>query len=229
MTYEEVLECLFSEQDEGYREFQSALIKNDSIHLIGVRMPILRRLAREWKGELESFLAFPDEWYEVTFLKFSLYALLPFDMFTANICEMVGLLDNWATTDGFHAKCIAKHREEFLPYIRAFSCDGREFVERYALVSLLHDYVEEQYLPEIFAALERADGTKYYTGMGAAWLFSEVLVKQYDAGREYLKEGKLSPFVHNAAIRKATESFRLSKEQKEELKSFKKATKGGNF
>lgn len=229
MTYEEVLERLFSEQDEGYREFQSALIKNDSIHLIGVRMPILRRLAREWKGELESFLAFPDEWYEVTFLKFSLYALLPFDMFTANICEMVGLLDNWATTDGFHANCIAKHREEFLPYIRAFSCDGREFVERYALVSLLHDYVEEQYLPEIFAALERADGTKYYTGMGAAWLFSEVLVKQYDAGREYLKEGKLSPFVHNAAIRKATESFRLSKEQKEELKSFKKATKGGNF
>lgn len=229
MTYDKVLERLFSEQDEKYRDFQSALIKNDSIRLIGVRMPILRRLAKEWRGELDAFLAFPDEWYEVTFLKFSLYALLPFDMFTANICEMVGLLDNWATTDGFHANCIAKHREEFLPYIRAFSCDGREFVERYALVSLLHDYVEEQYLPEIFAALERADGTKYYTGMGAAWLFSEVLVKQYDAGREYLKKGRLSPFVHNAAIRKATESFRLSKEQKEELKSFKKATKGGNF
>lgn len=229
MTYEEVLARLFSEQDEKYRDFQSALIKNDSIRLIGVRMPVLRRLAKEWRGELDAFLAFPDEWYEVTFLKFSLYALLPFDMFTANICEMVGLLDNWATTDGFHANCIAKHREEFLPYIRAFSSDGREFVERYALVSLLHDYVEEKYLPEIFAALERADGTKYYTGMGAAWLFSEVLVKQYDAGREYLKEGKLSPFVHNAAIRKARESFRLTKAQKEELKSFKKATKGGNF
>lgn len=229
MTYEEVLARLFSEQDEKYRDFQSALIKNDNIRLIGVRMPILRRLAKEWRGELDAFLAFPDEWYEVTFLKFSLYALLPFDMFTANICEMVGLLDNWATTDGFHAKCIAKHREEFLPYIRAFSCDGREFVERYALVSLLHDYVEEQYLPEIFAALKRADGTKYYTGMGAAWLFSEVLVKQYDAGREYLKEGKLSPFVHNAAIRKARESFRLTKAQKEELKSFKKATKGAIF
>ncbi len=229
MTYEEVLARLFSEQDEKYRAFQSALIKNDSIHIIGVRMPVLRRLAREWKGELGTFLAFPDEWYEVTFLKFSLYALLPFDKFTARIGEMVGLLDNWATTDGFHAKCIARNREEFLPYIRAFSCDGREFVERYALVSLLHDYVEEQYLPEIFAALERADGTKYYTGMGAAWLMAEVLVKYFDAGREYLKEGRLSPFVHNAAIRKATESFRLSKEQKEELKSFKKATKGGNF
>ena len=229
MTYEEVLSRLFSEQDEKYRAFQSALIKNDDIHLIGVRMPVLRRLAREWKGELENFLAFPDEWYEVTFLKFSLYALLPFDKFTAHIGEMVGLLDNWATTDGFHAKCIARNRDAFLPYIRAFSCDGREFVERYALVSLLHDYVEEQYLPEIFAALERADGTKYYTGMGAAWLMAEVLVKYFDAGREYLKEGRLSPFVHNAAIRKATESFRLSKEQKEELKSFKKATKGGNF
>lgn len=229
MTYEEVLSRLFSEQDEGYREFQRKLLKNEDIHIIGVRMPVLRRLAREWKGELENFLAFPDEWYEVTFLKFSLYALLPFDKFTARINEMVGLLDNWATTDGFHAKCIARNRDAFLPYIRAFSCDGREFVERYALVSLLHDYVEEQYLPEIFAALERADGTKYYTGMGAAWLMAEVLVKYYDEGREYLKKGHLSSFVHNAAIRKATESFRLSKEQKEELKSFKKATKDGNF
>ena len=168
MTYEEVLSRLFSERDEGYREFYKKLLKNENIEVIGVRMPVLRRLAREWKGETERFLTFPDEYYEVTFLKFSLYALLPFERFCEGLPNMVGLLDNWATVDGFHAPCIATHKEEFLPYIRAFSRDGREFVERYALVSLLHDYVEEKYLPEIFAALEEADGSRYYTGMGAA-------------------------------------------------------------
>ena len=223
MTYEEVLSRLFSERDEGYREFYKKLLKNENIEVIGVRMPVLRRLARAWKGETERFLAFPDEYYEVTFLKFSLYALLPFERFCEGLPNMVGLLDNWATVDGFHAPCIATHKEEFLPYIRAFSRDGREFVERYALVSLLHDYVEEKYLPEIFAALEEADGSRYYTGMGAAWLMAEVLVKRYEEGLAYLKEGRLIPFVHNMAIRKAT------KEQKEELKSFKKATNGGKI
>ena len=229
MTYEEVLSRLFSECDEGYREFHKKLLKNENIEVIGVRMPVLRRLARAWKGETQRFLTFPDEYYEVTFLKFSLYALLPFDRFCEGLSEMVGLLDNWATVDGFHAPCIAKHKEEFLPYIRAFSRDGREFVERYALVSLLHDYVEEQYLPEIFAALEEADGSRYYTGMGAAWLMAEVLIKCYASGLTYLKEGRLLPFVHNMAIRKASESFRLTKEQKEELRSFKKATNGGKI
>ena len=159
------------------------------------------------EGETERFLAFPDEYYEVTFLKFSLYALLPFERFCEGLPNMVGLLDNWATVDGFHAPCIATHKEEFLPYIRAFSRDGREFVERYALVSLLHDYVEEKYLPEIFAALEEADGTRYYTGMGAAWLMAEVLVKRYEEGLAYLKEGRLIPFVHNMAIREGVREF----------------------
>lgn len=229
MTYEDVLSRLFSERDEGYREFYKKLLKNDRIEVIGVRMPVLRRLARAWKGELAGFLTFPDEYYEVTFLKFSLYALLPFAPFCEGLPQMVGLFDNWATVDGFHAPCIAKNRDAFLPYIRTFAHDGREFVERYALVSLLHDYVEEKYLPEIFAALEAADGSRYYTGMGAAWLLAEVLVKCYDAGRAYLREGRLLPFVHNMAIRKASESFRLAKEQKEELKSFKKATNDGKF
>ena len=46
MTYEEVLSCLFAERDEGYREFYKKLLKNDKIEVIGVRMPVLRRLAR---------------------------------------------------------------------------------------------------------------------------------------------------------------------------------------
>lgn len=50
MTYEEVLSRLFSERDEGYREFHKKLLKNDKIEVIGVRMPVLRRLARMWKG-----------------------------------------------------------------------------------------------------------------------------------------------------------------------------------
>ena len=57
--------------------------------------------------------------------------------------------------------------------------------------------------------------------MAAAWLIAEVVIKFYDEGLAYLKERKLSAPIHNKAIQKARESFRLSKEQKCELNALK--------
>ena len=58
--------------------------------------------------------------------------------------------------------------------------------------------------------------------MGAAWLIAEVLVKFYDIGVEFLKKGTLDKKTHNKSIQKATESYRLSVEQKYKLKGMKK-------
>ena len=60
ITYEEVLSRLHKNSDDGYRIFHSKLLKNDRIKLIGVRIPVLRALAKEWKGEADMFLTFPD-------------------------------------------------------------------------------------------------------------------------------------------------------------------------
>ncbi len=54
ITYEEVLSRLHKNSDDGYRIFHSKLLKNDRIKLIGVRIPVLRALAKEWKGEADS-------------------------------------------------------------------------------------------------------------------------------------------------------------------------------
>ncbi|MDE6273652.1 MAG: DNA alkylation repair protein [Clostridiales bacterium] len=222
ITYEEVKKELFSHEDEKYRAFHGKLLKNPSIQLIGVRMPILRKLAKGWKGEAEAFLTFPDEYYEVTFLKCALVGMLPFGEFCKAVDEVVPLIDNWATCDCFDASCIKKHREEFLPYVERYLSDKREFVARYGLVTLLHYYVEEQYLPLIFKSAERANAEQYYVMMAAAWLIAEVIVKFYDRGLAYLKEGKLPAAIHNKAIQKARESFRLDKEQKQQLNALKR-------
>lgn len=222
MTYEEMLARLFSHADESYRAFHGKLLKNPRINLIGVRMPVLRSLAKEWKNNLQDILTFPDEYYEVTFLKCACAGMLPYEKFTQVIDGLVPLIDNWATCDCFTAPCIAEHREEFLPYITKYLSDGREFVHRFGLVTLLHDYVKEEYLPLIFASVRKCTDEQYYVMMAAAWLVAEVLVKYYDEGKALLQEGALSVAVHNRAIQKARESFRLTAEQKEELKKLKR-------
>lgn len=61
-----------------------------------------------------------------------------------------------------------------------------------------------------------------YVQMGAAWLISAVAVKYPQKIFEFLKKGTLSSFTHRMAIRKITESFRLSQDFKSQIKLLRK-------
>lgn len=221
ITYEEVLKRLKENADPAYRDFHKRLLKNESICNLGVRTPVLRALAKEWRGERHVFMSFPDEYYEVTFIKFQLLSALPYGEFVAELDGAVALIDNWATCDCFRAPCIKKHREEFLPVLERYLRDGREFVVRYALVTLLEYYMSEEYLPIIFNAVLSVDAGVYYIKMAAAWLLAETLVHFYGEGVRFLRENALNGDLRRKAIQKARESFRLSPDQKEELKLLK--------
>ena len=54
-----------------------------------------------------------------------------------------------------------------------------------------------------------------------SWYFATALAKQYSTAVKYLQDKKLSQFVHNKTIQKATESYRITPEQKEYLRTLK--------
>ncbi|MGN1104721.1 MAG: DNA alkylation repair protein [Candidatus Coproplasma sp.] len=220
--YEELITKLEGVADSGYAAFHSKLLNNPNINVIGVRTPALRKLAREYEGDIEGLLTLPDEYYEVTFLKLIVASRLPYEEFIKVVDRCVKLIDNWACCDCFKAVCIAKHREEFLPFVKAYLGVNSEFYQRYALVTLLHFYVKDEYLNLITECVERADTDYYYVHMAAAWLIAEVIVKHYEKGVEYLKLNRLDRATHNKAVSKACESYRITDEQKRELKALKR-------
>jgi 3-methyladenine DNA glycosylase AlkD len=101
-----------------------------------------------------------------------------------------------------------------------FDCGG-EYEQRYPLEVLLTEFVEPSYLPKIVQFIEKADTSRYYVHMAVAWLLAEILVKEYEAGIALLKENVTDEKTHNKAIQKAIESYRLTNEQKEFLRSLK--------
>ena len=227
-SYEEFLTELKTSQDLDYRQFHKKLLKNDNINVLGVRTPIMRKIAKKYKNSVDELMTFPDEYYEVTFIKLSAVALLPYEKFIEYIDKCVPLIDNWATCDCFTPKCIEKHKEEFLPYIYTYLSKDKEFYQRFALTTLLHFYVEEKYFQTI-CDIMKDDGINYelyYVHMAAAWLIAEMLVKLYDETVEFLKSNLDGNFIdgktHNKAIQKACESYRLSHDQKTYLKGLKK-------
>ncbi len=186
-----------------------------------MRDPTLRKIAKKYSARIDDLLAFPDDYYEVTFVKLQAASHLPWEEFIRYVGKCVSLIDNWATCDCFSAKCIAKHREEFLPYVYQFMRGG-EFEQRYALTVLLSFYMDESYLGLIFTSVPDTDTSLYYVHMAAAWLIAEVLVKFYDKGVEFLDDGVMDKKTHNKAIQKACESYRLTKEQKDFLRGLKR-------
>ena len=219
MTYDELLALLESCADKTYASFHSKLIKSSTDTLLGVRVPILRKIAK--KVNIQEILEFPNEYYEVKFIKLVSVSYLPFDKFILYLEKVVPLIDNWALCDSFKANSILSNRENFLPWIEKYHSKNNEFSVRYALVTLLNYYVEEEYLPLIFAYLKKTDCREYYVHMAAAWLMAEILAKYFEAGVSFLKTKVLNEKTHNKSIQKAIESYRLTNEQKEFLRTLK--------
>ena len=229
IVYEETLAELSAMKDEKYRVFNERIVNVPSGTSIGVRTPMLRDYAKKFvKREDFSFdelFTWPNDFYEIRLLKCLCvgYAKVPFAEKEELIEKCLPVIDGWGVCDLFCAtlKEVEKHREEFLPNIERYIAMGTEFSQRFGYILLLGCYMEEEYLPVIFRLLGEAKTECYYTYMGAAWLLAEVLVKFYGEGVRYLKEGALDGRTKNKAIQKARESFRLTDEQKNYLKSLK--------
>lgn len=222
MPYEEFLNELNALSDGGYREFHKKLLKNDGIKVIGVRVPVLKKLAARFDGNFNEIFSYPDEFYEVTFVKLAAASRLGFDDLLEVLDDLVPLINNWAACDSFAPACVKGHRAEFLPYIRKYLASDGEFTKRFALTSLLHFYVDKEYIETIFSLLERCDTSQYFVSMAAAWLLAEIIVKYYDCGKSFLMEHSLDKKTHDRAIRKACESFRLSNDRKNFIKGLKR-------
>ena len=214
MKYSEFLQYLQGYAEGDFAAFQRKLIPTKQ-QILGIRTPTLRRIAKQCQDKLPEIFAFPDDVYEITFLKLTMVSALAYDGFLTYLNDCVEKIDNWA-------KAIQKHRDEFLSVLEKLFQHGGEFYERYVLVSLLSWYVEDQYLNRIEQYLIRADTSLYYVHMAVAWLAAEILIKEYEKGVHILKRGILDTKTHNKAIQKAIESYRLNKEQKDFLRSLKK-------
>lgn len=228
-SYAQILQDLREMKDEKFRIFNERIVNISSGSSIGVRTPYLREYAKKFVQEaefdFEELFSFPNDVFEIRLLKCLCvgYAKQSYEMLVKNIARCVPVIDGWAVCDLFVStlKVLKKHRKEFLPELKKYAADKTEFSQRFALIVLLSCYMDEEYLPIIFGVLDEADTQYYYSHMGAAWLLAEVLVRFYDAGVRYLKEGMLDSKTKNKAIQKARESYRLTVDQKNSLKSLK--------
>ncbi len=233
MINEKIREKLISLQDLKYRDFSASLIPTvDKNTVIGVRMPALRSYAKELLSEarsdasllsLEDFLSeLPHKYFEENNLHaFIISDVADFERCIIEVERFLPFIDNWATCDSFRPRCFAKHREKLLPYIEKWLDSGKTYTVRFAIELLMIYFLDEYYIEYYPELVSKIRSDEYYVNMMIAWYFATALAKQYDSIIPYLEGHKLDVWVHNKAIRKAVESYRISDEQKKHLRILK--------
>lgn len=222
-----IRERLFALRDEGYARFQSALIPNIPREtVIGVRMPMMRKLARKIAGteETRAFLAeLPHAYYDENMLHSVLLSqMTDYSASMEAVEAFLPYIDNWAVCDCLSPKAFAGHKPELLENVRKWARSERVYTCRFGLEMLMTHFLDGDFRPEY---LELPAGVKledYYARMMVAWFFATALAKQWDAAVVYLEQNRLEPWTHNKTIQKARESYRISAEQKEYLKMLKR-------
>ena len=227
MITEEIRTRLFAKQDLPYRDFQAKLIPNlDPETMIGVRTPALRAMAKEYihREEIGEFLKeLPHRYFDENQLHaFLLGEIRDFRLCLDALRRFLPYVDNWATCDQMSPKVFRKHRQELLPAVREWLGSDLTYTLRFGIGMLMEHFLDGDFDPEYLEIVAAVRSDEYYVKMMIAWYFATALAKQCEAVLPYLEQHRLDAWTHNKTIQKALESYRISPERKEELKSLRR-------
>ena len=226
MRSDAVFQRLSELSDPTYRDFQAGLIPNISPEtILGVRVPALRKLARELRGSAEAqefMAALPHEYYDEN----CLHGLLINDIkdFGATVSALDAFLpyvDNWAVCDLISPRSFKSRPPELAAHVRRWLESSHSYTVRFGIGVLMSFYLDEGFEPAQLEAVAERCCEEYYVNMMVAWYFATALAKQPEAALPYIENRRLSRWTHNKAIQKSIESRRIPDETKAYLKTLR--------
>lgn len=210
---------LFAMQDLKYRDFTAKLTPTvPPERIIGVRTPELRKYAAELsktKDAAAFMAALPHLYQEENNLHaFLIERIADYDACVAALDAFLPYVDNWATCDSMSPKCLKKQLPRLTGEIRRWMASDRVYTVRFGMGMLMRHFLDDAFDPAYLDWVAALRSEEYYINMMIAWFFATALAKQWDATLPYIMSRRLEPWVHNKAIQKAIESYRIPEDRK---------------
>ena len=226
MINEDITKDIYKYQDIKYQKFLQNLIPNINPDLIiGVKTPELKNLAKIYfnNNDIDIFLnTLPHIYFEENQLHaFIINNIKDFNICIKEVNTFLPYINNWATCDQLNPKCFKKNHLLLLPYISTWLNSNDTYSIRFGIRMLMNYFLDDDYDIKYLDIVSNIKSDEYYINMMIAWFFQVALVKQYNDAVKYLENKKLNNFVHNKAISKAIDSYRIDNNTKEYLKKLK--------
>ena len=229
----EVKEYLLQHQDSKYKDFSLELNIYHNYKSIGVRIPIIRDLAKKLSKEYSlDYLTknIDEEYYEEIILKGFIignYKNLSYDELIYYIDNHLSKVCDWSMCDTFAAslKITKKYQDKLWDYLLNKLESEKEFDVRFSLVMILDYYINDLYKNKIYEIIKSINRDDYYIKMANAWLLSYMFINYFDDTINFIKKNKLDKWTFNKGITKSMESFRISDDNKRILAKIRKEIK----
>lgn len=217
-------------RDEKYREFSLSLLPNvDKSKIIGVRLPQLRAVATRIKKESPKGVM-PDlpqgDMFEEKLVRGFVIASadLPFEEHLKAVADFVPEIDCWSVCDSFvtSLKFVKKDRGRAWEFIQPYFESDRTYDIRFAAVMSLAYFKDGEYAPRVFEKFDKIENDDYYVKMAVAWAVSVFFVNAREETWRYLENNRLDDFTFNKSLQKITESYRVTPQEKAEIRAMKR-------
>jgi hypothetical protein len=217
--------------NESYAAFNKRIV-NTKMEVIGVRVPDLRRLARELAGNMSAadisrLLAAPSNLYDYVLLCGLLInrAIISDEEAIKLTRQYLSLIDSWAHIDIFVEKKRRFAGEVWWDFALECLQSEAEFTVRYGVISLMTNFLDEAHIDQVFAVLRNVKHDGYYVKMALAWLYATAAVHFFELTLAELENEHIDAWTRNKAYQKMRESRRFTPEEQAVILKKKKASK----
>lgn len=228
MTNQEIRNKIEELADEKYKEFHTGLCPNSN-EIVGVRVPVLRNLAKEIvkEGKVEEYLKNAlDNSYEEILLQGMVLGSwkTSIENFTKYLEKFIPKINSWAVCDVAVAglKITKKNMEYMWEFIQKYLKSKNEFELRFAIVMMLDFYITDEYVDEVLQILNNIKNQAYYVKMAVAWTLQVAFVKFPKKTMKLLENNNLDDWTYNKALQKIIESYRVDNETKQIIRNMKR-------
>lgn len=219
--------------NESYTAFNKRIV-NTKMPVIGVRVPDLRRLARELApdmsaADISKLLTAKNKSFDYVLLCGLLitHARLN-DLVAIDLAKQyLPLVDSWAHIDIFVEKKRRFAGEVWWDFALECLQNEDEFTVRYGVISLMTNFLDEAHIDQVFAVLRNVKHDGYYVKMALAWLYATAAVHFFELTLAELENEHIDTWTRNKAYQKMRESQRFTPEEQAVILKKKKASKLG--
>lgn len=221
-----IREQLVALAEPDYQKFSAKLLP-DVCNILGVRLPVLRRLAKSLAPDWENALAaIGSTYFEEIMLQGMLIgaASAGIETILFHVAGFVPKISNWSVCDSFCSslKITYRHKERVWEFLQDYLASQKEFEVRFAVVMLLGYYIEQDYLERVFDSFNQLEQHGYYADMAVAWAVSVCFVRFPQRTLCYLEGCRLNDFTYNKSLQKITESRRVAPAVKDRIRAMKR-------
>ena len=216
--------------NESYAAFNQRIV-NTKMPVIGVRVPDLRRLARELApdmsaADISKLLTVQNKSFDYVLLCGLLITHARLDDQTAIdlVKQYLPHVDSWAHIDVFVEKKRRFAGEVWWDFALECLQNEDEFTVRYGVISLMTNFLDEAHIDQVFAVLRNVKHDGYYVKMALAWLYATATVHFFELTLAELENEHIDTWTRNKAYQKMRESRRFTPRQQQIILKNKRAS-----